>query len=66
MRNAYAGKCYMCEKSVGIGEGFFQRKGVPKKVKREPENINKKWFLRCTRCVGTGTLPERYKAKTTI
>lgn len=51
-RNKYAGYCYVCGDYVPVGGGYAER--------RYAKFFEKKWQLRCIKCVGKGT-PEHLK-----
>jgi hypothetical protein len=52
MRNMYPGKCLVCGKHIGKGEGFFQK--VNKGGGKLFEQMKGRWATRCLDCVGKG------------
>lgn len=54
MRNEYVGKCFVCNKKVAVGEGWFQSiYTLPKEMRLG----NKKWLIRCLSCKFAGNKP---------
>ena len=59
MRNRYAGTCFICSKSVGIGMGWFQSVGSLPKADRSQYAGRGKWLLRCLSCKNKGNKPKK-------